>query len=212
MADDNQDFSRLNNRNRRRKPRKWLTAVLAIAGVALVVVLLVAVLNDKPTMENQTADEQNQKSIAEQLQGNNDSSNGEDTEQADEEKQDDDEKEKEKEDKKEAEPSDDNVKEAYSKDWEPVGTDQSGTHTTTFEKGTQDWNEMMQAVGGAVGLDPTSMTAWWVENNGNGGNDVIATVSAPDADETFRVFASWVDGSGWQATKVEVLKENDRKS
>lgn len=211
MADDNQDFSRLNNRNRRRKPRKWLSIVLAIAGVALVVVLLVAVLNDKPTMDNQTADEQNQKSIAEQLQGNNDSSNGEeDTEQADEEKQDDDEKDKD--DKKEAEPSDDNVKEAYSKDWEPVGTDQSGTHTTTFEKGTQDWNEMMQAVGGAVGLDPTSMTAWWVENNGNGGNDVIATVSAPDAEETFRVFASWVDGEGWQATKVEVLKENDRKS
>ena len=210
MANDNQDYSRLNNRNKRRKPRKWLSVVLTIAGVALVVVLLVAVLNDKPTMDDQanTDDGQSKKTIAEQVQGNNDSSSdAQDTEESDKEKQDD---EKEKEGKQEAEPSVDNVKEAYTMDWDPVGTELSGTHTTTFEKGTQDWNELMQAVGGAVGLDSTSMTVWWVENNGSGGNDVIATVSAPDSEETFRVFASWLDGEGWQASKVEVLKENDK--
>lgn len=96
MANDNQDYSRLNNRNKRRKPRKWLSVVLAIAGVALVVVLLAAVLNDKPTMDDQANanDEQSNKTIAEQLQGSDDSSSEEkDTEQSDKEKQD---KEKEK--------------------------------------------------------------------------------------------------------------------
>ncbi|MFP7493550.1 YrrS family protein [Terribacillus saccharophilus] len=212
MADDNQDYSRLNNKNRRRKPRKWLSLVLAAAGVAVVVVLLIAVLNDKPSMDEQANSQQNNKTIAEQIQGNNDtgSSEEEDKEQSDDEKKKDDEKEKDS--KKEVEPSDGNVKEAYTKDWEPVGTEQTGTHTTTFEKGTKDWNEILQAAGGAVGLDPETLTPWYIENNGNGGNDVVATISGPGSPETFRVYASWVDGEGWQATKVEVLKQNDKKS
>ncbi|SNZ11156.1 Protein of unknown function [Terribacillus aidingensis] len=212
MADENKDYSRLNNRNQRRKPKKWLSLVLALVGAAVVVVLLIAVLNNKPTASNETADDdQNKQTIADQVSGNS-ASDDENKEQSDEEKKEEEDKEEKDSKKEEVEPSDDNVKEAYKKDWEPIGTEQSGAHTTTFQKGTTDWNEILQAVGGAVGLDPATMTPWAIENNGNGGNDILATISGPGSDETFRVYASWVDGDGWKVTKVEVLKENDKKN
>ncbi|QXE00505.1 YrrS family protein [Terribacillus sp. DMT04] len=212
MADENKDYSRLNNRNQRRKPKKWLSLVLALAGAAVVVVLLIAVLNDKPTASNETADDdQNKQTIADQVSGNN-ASDDENKEQSDEEKKEEQDKEEKDSKKEEVEPSDDNVKEAYKKDWEPIGTEQSGAHTTTFQEETKDWQEIEQAAAGAVGLDPASMTTWYIGNDGNGGNDVVATISGSNSAETFRVYASWVDGEGWQATKVEVLKENDKKN
>ncbi|WP_179106539.1 YrrS family protein [Terribacillus halophilus] len=212
MADENQDYSRLNNRNQRRKPKKWLSLVLALAGAAVVVVLLIAVLNDKPTASNETTDDgQNKQTIADQVSGKK-ASDEENKEQGDEEKKDEEEQDKEEKDskKEEVEPTDGNVKEAYKKDWEPIGTEQSGAHTTTFQEDTTDWREIERAAAEAVGLDPSSMTTWYIGNNGNGGNDIVATISGSNSAETFRVYASWADGEGWQATKVEVLKENDK--
>lgn len=107
-------------------------------------------------------------------------------------------------------PDDDNVLRAYRGNWEPVETEQEGPHKVTentFDNSSQDWEEIMQAVSIATGLNQEKMVKHWV---GNGGNEsVIATVSNDAKTENYRVHVSWVENQGWQPTKVEVLKDVD---
>src|SRR5699024_2615670 len=89
----------------------------------------------------------------------------------------------------EVEPSDANVSKAYTGNWEPVGTKQSGPHTTNYDDGSQDRIEIKKAVQLATGLQ--DMTEVWV---GNGGDQkVIATVTSPDKTDIYPVYLSWVD-------------------
>ncbi|MRH43040.1 DUF1510 family protein [Aquibacillus halophilus] len=106
-------------------------------------------------------------------------------------------------------PSDDeNVIQAYTGNWSPIGTIQEEPHFITFEKDSQDWKEMMEAVRLAVGLNEGDMIQWWV--SGAGAQSVIATVTNNAQTENYRAYVSWVTNEGWQVTKVEVLKENDK--
>lgn len=124
------------------------------------------------------------------------------------EKEDKDKKDKDKLKKKKAKPSDDNVKKAYTADWKPVGTKQSGNHTTNYNDGSQDRAEMEKAIKEATGL--SSMTTWWLGHDGE--QQVTATVSNKSKDEeVYRVQLKWVDGKGWKPEKVEELKKNDQK-
>lgn len=109
----------------------------------------------------------------------------------------------------ETEGSDDNVKEAYMGNWAASGTVQTGPHTTVYEGGSQDRIEMKEAASIATGIPTENLIEWWVENGGD--QKVIATVSDREETETFRVFLSWIDDEGWQATKIETLIENDGK-
>lgn len=111
----------------------------------------------------------------------------------------------------EAEPSDENVKEAVMGNWPPVGTSQTGPHTTNFNTGSQDRIEIKQAVSLVTGISENDMIEWWVENGGE--QKVIATVSdKTESDpETYRVYLSWIDNEGWQVTKLETLIENDKR-
>lgn len=109
----------------------------------------------------------------------------------------------------EAEPTDENVADAYTGDWEPVETEQEGEHTTDFNDGSQDRNEIKKAAAVATGLNESDMIEWWVENGGEG--QVVATVSDSAQTKTYRVYLNWVDSQGWQPTKVELLKENDKQ-
>nr|WP_246187543.1 YrrS family protein [Ornithinibacillus caprae] len=102
---------------------------------------------------------------------------------------------------------DDNVIEAYTANWQPVGTEQEGPHTTQFDPDSQDWKEMLMAIRLATGLSEDDMITLWL---GNGGDQkAIGTVSNSSHTEFYRVYISWVDNEGWQPTLVEVLKEND---
>ncbi|WP_430785107.1 DUF1510 family protein [Virgibacillus flavescens] len=101
-----------------------------------------------------------------------------------------------------------NVLETYTADWEPIGTEQEGTHTKQFAEGTQDRKEMEEAIRVATGLKQGDMITWWLDNGG--GNKVIATASNKVQDQTYRVYLTWVENEGWKPTKVEVLKENDK--
>ncbi|TKH16002.1 DUF1510 family protein [Peribacillus simplex] len=106
---------------------------------------------------------------------------------------------------------DGNVAATYkSEGWKPVGTEQSGEHTTSFEKGSVDWNEMSKAIANGAGIDEGSMKLWWLQNGGSP-NTAIGTVSEGDDPKTFRVYIEWVDGSGWKPVKVEELKTNDKR-
>lgn len=103
------------------------------------------------------------------------------------------------------ESTEDNVIEAYTGNWEPIGTKQEEPHTIQFDKNTQDWLEMEQAIRLATGLD--EMTTLWI---GNGGDQkVIGTVTSMDGNNIYRVYLTWITNEGWQPTKVERLKEND---
>ncbi|WP_176527602.1 YrrS family protein [Peribacillus butanolivorans] len=106
---------------------------------------------------------------------------------------------------------DGNVATTYtSESWKPVGTEQSGKHTTSFQKNSVDWNEMSKAIAHGAGIDQGNMRLWWLQNGGSS-NTAIGTVSEGDNPKTFRVYIEWVDGSGWKPVKVEELKTNDKK-
>ena len=106
---------------------------------------------------------------------------------------------------------DENVEKAYkSDDWEPVGTEQSGEHVTSFDKGSADWKEMTTALSSSTGIAESDMTIWRL-GNGGAPNKATGTVSAKNDDKTYRVQLEWIDGSGWRAAKVEELKQNDQR-
>ena len=104
---------------------------------------------------------------------------------------------------------DQNVLNTYtSESWKPIGTEQTGVHTTAFEKGSTDWNEMTKAIAYGAGIDEASMHLWWLKNGGTP-NTAIGTVSAGQNPQSYRVYIEWVDGEGWKPVKVEELKQND---
>lgn len=107
------------------------------------------------------------------------------------------------EDRESAEPSGDDVAEAYTGDWDPIGTEQEGDHNTDFSDGSADRVEIKRAVSKVTGLSEDGMIEHWVGNNGP--DKVIATVSDSSNSENYRVFLNWVDGEGWQPTQVEEL-------
>lgn len=107
--------------------------------------------------------------------------------------------------------SDANVKQTIENPgWEPVGTTQTGEHTTVFDQSSVDWKEMILAYSYATGIDKNNMTVWWNENNGTP-NTAVGTISAKGSDQTFRVVIEWVDGQGWKPVKVEELIQNDKR-
>ncbi|WP_042146081.1 YrrS family protein [Paucisalibacillus sp. EB02] len=105
--------------------------------------------------------------------------------------------------------NDDKVVEAYTKNWQPIGTEQEGTHSVVYEDGSQDRIEMEKALQYATGLSEDNIITWWLQRNGD--QNVIGTVSDKAETQTYRVYISWVDNQGWQPTLVEVLSENDQK-
>src|SRR5699024_5666585 len=109
---------------------------------------------------------------------------------------------------KSVESDDDNVAEAFTGNWKPIGTEQSGPHTVNYDDGSQDRKEMEEAVTVATGIE--DMTVWWLSRAGD--QKVEATISNNrDQSEVYRVNIEWVDEKGWKPTKVEMLKENDKK-
>lgn len=212
MSDSN---SRLNKYEKRRKNTKLIT-ILFITGIVLALFLLAfSIFGGDESVSDDRESDNAEVTIKESEPEENDKTDKETADENDEndekEKEAEEEEEEETDDleKEEVEGSDDNVVEAYSANWEPVGTEQEGEHTTQFEKDSLDWKEMEQAASMAADLDENDMMTWWIE--GAGPQNVIATVSDSNETQTYRVFLTWVDNHGWQPTKVEVLKENDKK-
>jgi Domain of unknown function (DUF1510) len=101
------------------------------------------------------------------------------------------------------------VKTMVHPDWKPIGTEQTGEHVSVYDEGTVDWQEKIKATSYATGIPEGNMTVWWMEGNG-GPQKSMATVTAKDTKTPYRVYLQWVDGKGWQPTKVQELKENDK--
>lgn len=225
--------TRINKFEKRRKNTKMISVLLVVGSVLLVILLAVWIFggNDKKDSTdpqqnnvNESNNHANEDPSGEQdqegnsandnnltdHQNNNDSVNNEaedlNDDDVDENNNPTDDEDEDESDLEEVSPSDDNVSKAYTGNWQPIGTEQSGPHTTKYGEGTTDRNEMEEAVRMATGLD--EMITWWL---GNGGDQkVIATVSDMGENEIYRVYLSWIDNEGWQPTKVEELIVNDK--
>ncbi|WP_077327126.1 YrrS family protein [Virgibacillus siamensis] len=200
--------SRLNKYDKRRKNTKSLTIFTILGSVLLVVFIGLLVFGGGD--EQQTADEHSPNQSNENNGNHNDANSDRQQEKNDEQSAESN-KEKESDDVKteKAEPSDDNVVKAYTGNWPPVGTEQTGPHTTNYDEGSQDRSEMRKAVTAATDLNSDQLIMWWISRAGD--QKVVITVSDANETQTYRVYMSWVDNEGWKPTKVEELKKNDQK-
>lgn len=108
--------------------------------------------------------------------------------------------------------SDPNVLQAVKNpNWQPIGTSQTGVHTTNYSDGSVDRREMERAMSYATGLAEEDMIVWWVGRGDIPNQQAVGTITSKDQTKIFRVYLEWVDGMGWKPTKVEYLKENDKK-
>ncbi|GAB2554722.1 YrrS family protein [Gracilibacillus alcaliphilus] len=203
MTDNNESNTRRDRFEKKRTNTKAITWLSIIGGsliVALIVVISVNLGNDSSAAN----DNQNTAEFA--LGSSNDKEEKKGLEVNEVEGEDDEEDENE---LKEVESSDSNVARAYESNWEPIGTSQSGPHTTSFDKNSTDWQEMKKAVEVATGIPSDEQVEWWFGSAGEQG--VEATVSPKsNQDEVYRVHLEWVDGEGWKPVLVEELISNDR--
>ncbi|MEH7305862.1 YrrS family protein [Neobacillus drentensis] len=91
--------------------------------------------------------------------------------------------------------------------WQPVGTTQAGEHTAVYDQSSVDWQEMLNAISYATGLDQGNMTVYWLGRDRSTTNGSFATVASKDKQQKYNVYIQWVDGQGWKPTKVEDLAE-----
>ena len=106
----------------------------------------------------------------------------------------------------EIESDDENVITAFKGDWDPVGTEQEGPHTTTYEDGSDDRLEIRRALVMVTGIKEDDMIEHWIGRGGD--QEVIATVSDHAQEDYYRVYLRWVDDEGWQPTKADKLKHH----
>lgn len=229
MSDFN-DYTRVNKFEKRRKNTKSLSIFLVLGSILLIALLGIIIFGgddkaDQPAETTQsekagkepkqdegnaeeTASDEDEQSTSAENDTEDDNSTTESTASNEttnsEENNNNGEVEAE-----QVEPSDDNVDKAYTKDWQPIGTEQTGQHTVNYNDGSQDRIEMRKAAASATGLDADSLTLWWTERNGD--QKVIATVSNPENTDVYRAYLTWIDDQGWKPTKVEELKENDQE-
>ncbi|MBN8236718.1 YrrS family protein [Halobacillus kuroshimensis] len=106
------------------------------------------------------------------------------------------------------ESDDPNVESVVTKDWPVVPTemDTNGSHSISYNKGTQDYKELQEAVRSAVNLSKDNIIYWWIGNDG-GPQRAVATVSDKSETGYLRVHVQWVDNEGYKPVKLEVLKE-----
>lgn len=106
---------------------------------------------------------------------------------------------------KEVTSEDPNVIRAVVGEWEPVGTSQSEPHFTNYDDGSTDRLEIKNAVSQASGVAENDMIENWIGNNGE--QKVTATVTQTSTGKVFKVYLSWIEKKGWQATRVEELHQ-----
>lgn len=227
------DSNRLNKYEKRRKNTKTISLLLIVGGILIIALLAIFLFggNDEEAEKEEPSTESASENNSSNDKATNDDTNDDTTADNDNTSAEDDSSSSESDDpsksdddqstmdddtnnddveKEVVEGTDDpNVKEAYTADWEPIGTEQEGPHAKKFAEGTQDRIEMEKAIRVATGIQEGNMFTWRVENGG--GQDVIGTVSNKAQEKTYRVYLSWVENEGYQPTKVEVLKENDKK-
>lgn len=211
MNSNKNDLSRIDRYEKKRKSTTLITRLSTL--MAFLIVILIGVFVFGGSDGKETQEQPNQTAKNEQTEHQNELEEARQV--SEEDKNEENEQQSPKEEQPEAiekefiETADSNVKEAYTANWKPVGTVQSGPHTVVIEQGTQEWSEIMQAVTLATDIPENEIIAWWVTRGGE--QEVITTVSDKAETETYRVYLHWEESNGYRPDKVEVLKENDQK-
>jgi FtsZ-interacting cell division protein ZipA len=91
--------------------------------------------------------------------------------------------------------------------WKGVGTSQTGTHTPTYDTNSVDWQEMLNAISYATGLEQSNMIVQFLGRDRTTENASVGTVYSRDKQQKYKVYIHWVDGEGWKPTKVEELSK-----
>lgn len=91
--------------------------------------------------------------------------------------------------------------------WKSVGTSQTGPHTPTYETDSVDWQEMLNAISYATGLEQSNMIVQFLGRDRTAENASVGTVYSKDKQQKYKVYIKWVDGQGWQPTRVEELSK-----
>lgn len=215
-----QDHSRMDRFEKKRRDTKLITLFGVIGSLLIVVLIFLFIFNEPPKDEaiqatgnndsqentdNTTNQNTEDEGTDEQTDVNNEPTEDGDDSNPTEEQQD-------APDEQIQQSSDDpNVIESYVNEaWEPIGTVQEEPHTPSYEKESQDWNEMIQAISYAVEIQPNDMFTWWV-THGETVQHRVATISNKKQDLIYRVTIEWVEGQGYKPVMVERLKENDQK-
>lgn len=225
------EFEKNTRKSRYEKKRTNTKAIgwLSILGGILVVVIIALIVfggNDNTATNSNSADsieidevDEDEEEISDNSQSNNEENRSdnqlevrekeEDDSQSTNEENKEDPSQESDSDPAEVESDDPNVASAYQDSWQPVGTSQSEPHTTNYNDGSQDREEMSLAVEQALGIAPENQVTWWA---GRAGDQAVEVTVSPDSNqnETYRVQLQWVENEGWQPILVEELIENDK--
>ncbi|WP_164908602.1 YrrS family protein [Halobacillus litoralis] len=230
MNEKHTSKSRANRFEKKRRSTKWLTWLIPAGSVLAVLFISVLIFGgddqkgqaqkseETPSVESETEEDQNNQDAGEEETQSSDSAD----ENKEEQEEPSDKQKVSLEGFEELKPIEDeeglkieksedpNVERVVTKDWSVVATEQelSGEHRITYEEGSKDYQELLQAVRNAVGLSEDNIIYWWV-GNGGGPNKAVATVSDKNETGYLRVHVEWVDGQGYKPVKLEVLKEKE---
>ncbi|ATH73033.1 YrrS family protein [Bacillus altitudinis MN12] len=216
--------SRFEHRDKRRKANMVLNILIGIVVVLILVVASSLLIFNRPpkdvanepsktapaSSENKQNSEEDVKDQKKDTSDDADAKKDDSSDKKDDTKKTDDEEEPNKDALKDATETDggktSDVDKTYENDnWEPVGTEQSGSHTATYDANSKDWKEMIKAMSYATGISEDQMTVIWLGNNG-GPQDAKGTIRDKSTGERYRVEITWVDEKGWKPVKVEKLK------
>lgn len=227
MPEKNTKFdSRLDQRNHKRKKNNILNILIGIVILLIIIVTVNIVTGDndedsantsktkseqvEESTENESENEEKEKE-SEEVVGSStesaDSSSSTEETTTETEENENTETEDNEDSTVTTEPSNDSNVESVVIDsgWQPIGTEQSGEHVSSYTSSSVDWDEKVKALAYGANLDPSNM---YVKYLGNGGSPQksIGTVTSKDGSEIYRISLEWVDGEGWKPTKKEILK------
>lgn len=86
--------------------------------------------------------------------------------------------------------------------WQPIGTIQSGPHTTNYKEGSVDWTERIKALLYATNINDNDYILWRLENGGGlqKSRGIISTKEEPN--KKYVVLLQWMTNQGWEPTSV----------
>jgi cell division protein FtsN len=204
---------RYESRLEKRKQNRFLNIAIGLVVLLIIVVAFNLFSGD----ENETASTNKSNSEQNENNENNESNNSSIEMESDDSKSKPDNEDSESQDKEESAEDQDKADEETTEEektesetpegggpegpWQPIGTSQTEPHTKTYDDGSQDWNEMVQALSYATSIPQDQMTIFWL---GNGGGPDLSkgTVQSKADGKKYDVMLQWVPEKGWQPTSV----------
>ncbi|MFB5087959.1 YrrS family protein [Psychrobacillus sp. PGGUH221] len=228
MSENNR---RANSRlNRKKKANRILNILIGIVLLLIIVVVVNIVSDDTDTTkeekntevsEETMNDEETGSTVEDENETETDQNNTTETEETEDKSKSNEETQSEENEETNTEENTEVITEASNDpnvesviidpSWKPIGTSQTGAHTSSYDTKSVDWAEKVQALSYGAGLDPSNM---YVKFLGNGGSPQksIGTVTSKDGNEIYRISLEWIDGEGWKPTKKEILKSLENAS